>query len=77
MGCAGNTIKNTIAVSTTGYAYALMAARGKIVLISWYLQVVGCFTQYDIILLLASGTSLQTANISEVIHTSVMTLNVS
>ncbi|MEH2147807.1 MAG: hypothetical protein V7K63_06520 [Nostoc sp.] len=40
-------------------------------------QVVECFTKHDMVLLVASGTSLKTANIFEVMHTSVMTLNVS
>ncbi|MEH1959563.1 MAG: hypothetical protein V7L05_06705 [Nostoc sp.] len=63
-------------ISTMGYTYALMTVRGKSILISSYLQVVACFTKYDMVLLVASGASLQTANISEVMHTSVMTLKV-
>ncbi|MEH1772190.1 hypothetical protein [Nostoc sp.] len=62
---------------TVGYAYARMLARGKSVLSSSSSQVVECFTKHDMVLLVASGTSLKTANIFEVMHTSVMTLNVS
>ncbi|MEH2321291.1 hypothetical protein [Nostoc sp.] len=65
------------AMCMMGYAYALMAARGKSILASCSLQVVGYFSKYDMVLLIASGSSLQTASISEVMHTSVITLNVS
>ncbi|WP_084227011.1 ATP-binding protein [Nostoc sp. KVJ20] len=65
------------AISTRGYAYPLMVARGKSVLISSSSQIVGCFTKHEMVLLVASGTSLKTANIFEVMHTSVMTLDVS
>ncbi|MHC5739595.1 CBS domain-containing protein [Nostoc sp.] len=64
-------------ICTTGYAYALMLAWRKSVLASSSWQVVECFTKHDMVLLVASETSLKTANIFEVMHTSVMTLNVS
>jgi hypothetical protein len=65
------------AMSTTGYAYVLMVALGKSVLAFSSLQVVRYFTKYCLAMLLASRTSLKIANILEVIHTSIMTLNVS
>ncbi|MEH2282983.1 MAG: hypothetical protein V7K90_16910 [Nostoc sp.] len=52
-------------------------ARGKSVLFFSSSQVVEYFTKHDMVLLVASGTSLKTANIFEVMHTSVITLNVS
>ncbi len=64
-------------MSTTSYAYALMLARDNSLLFSLASQVVGYFTKHDMVLLVASGTSLKTANIFEVMHTSAMTLNVS
>ncbi|MEH1923388.1 hypothetical protein [Nostoc sp.] len=65
------------AMSTKCYAYALMLTQGKNVLFSSSLQVVKCFTKHDMVMLVASGTSLKTANIFEVIHNLVMTLNMS
>ncbi|MEH2189734.1 MAG: hypothetical protein V7K64_26735 [Nostoc sp.] len=62
---------------TTGYAYALMLAQRKSVFVSSSSQVLECFIKHDMVLLVASGTSLKTANIFEVMHTSVMTLNMS
>ncbi|MCF2146644.1 PAS domain-containing protein [Desmonostoc muscorum LEGE 12446] len=58
-------------------AIALMATQSKSVLVSSCSQLVGCFTKHDIVQLIASGTDLKTAKISEVMHTSVKTLKVS
>ncbi|MBN3960685.1 hypothetical protein [Nostoc sp. NMS8] len=65
------------AISTKYYAYVLMLVRGESVLFSSSSQVVECFTKHDMVMLVASGTSLKTANIFEVIHNLVMTLNMS
>ncbi|MBD2411589.1 hypothetical protein FACHB389_33150 [Nostoc calcicola FACHB-389] len=58
-------------------AIALMATQNKSVLVGSCSQLVGCFTKHDIVQLIASGTDLKTAKISEVMHTSVKTLKVS
>jgi predicted transcriptional regulator len=58
-------------------AIALMATQSKSVLVGSCSQLVGCFTKHDIVQLIASGTDLKTAKISEVMHTSVKTLKVS
>ncbi|MEH1822557.1 MAG: hypothetical protein V7L31_26390 [Nostoc sp.] len=65
------------AMSTKCYAYVLMLGQGESVLFSSSSQVVECFTKHDMVMLVASGTSLKTANIFEVIHNLVMTLNMS
>ncbi|MCC5598657.1 hypothetical protein [Nostoc favosum] len=54
-----------------------METRGKNVLAFSSSQVVESFTKHDMVILVASETSLKTANIFEVMHTLVMTLNVS
>ncbi|MFN6484098.1 MULTISPECIES: hypothetical protein [unclassified Nostoc] len=59
------------------YAYTLIVVRSQNVLFSSFSRVIEYFTKHDIVLLIASRTSLKTANIFEVMHTSVMTLNVS
>ncbi|WP_392535668.1 PAS domain-containing protein [Nostoc sp. C117] len=58
-------------------AIALMATQSKDVLVGSSSHLVGCFTKRDIVDLIASGTDLRTAKISEVMHTSVKTLKVS
>ncbi|WP_193197676.1 PAS domain S-box protein [Nostoc sp. MG11] len=58
-------------------AIALMAAQGKNVLVGSTSQILGCFTERHLVQLLASGTDLRTAKISEVMHTSVMMLKMS
>ena len=65
------------AIFTTVYAYALMEGRGNNVLVSSSSQVAECFMKHDMVMLVASETILKTANIFEVMHTLVMTLNVS
>lgn len=58
-------------------AIALMATQSKSILVGSCSQLAGCFTKHDIVQLIASGTNLKTAKISEVMHTSVKTLKVS
>lgn len=65
------------AMSTTGYVYAPMVAQGNNILLFSSSQVVECFTKNDMVMLIASKTSLKTAKILEVMHTLVMTLNIS
>ncbi|MDZ8183350.1 MAG: PAS domain S-box protein [Nostoc sp. ChiSLP02] len=56
---------------------ALMAAQNKSVLVGSCSHLVGCLTKQDIVKLIASGTDLKTAKISEVMHTSVKTFKMS
>ncbi|MFN6513578.1 MAG: PAS domain S-box protein [Nostoc sp. CreGUA01] len=58
-------------------AIALMATQSKSLLVGSCSQLAGCLTRRDIVQLIASGTDLKTAKISEVMHTSVKTLKVS
>ncbi|RCJ24996.1 hypothetical protein A6S26_17510 [Nostoc sp. ATCC 43529] len=58
-------------------AIALMATQSKSILVGSCSQLAGCFTKHDIVQLIASGTDLKTAKISEVMHTLVKTLKVS
>ncbi|WP_251958543.1 hypothetical protein [Nostoc commune] len=53
-------------MSTTGYTYVLMLIRRKSVFFSSCSQVVGCFTKYCQIMLVASRASFKTTNIFEV-----------
>ncbi|MEA5622321.1 hypothetical protein [Nostoc sp. UHCC 0251] len=66
-----------VAMSTTGYVYAPMVAQGNNILLFSSSQIVECFTKNDMVMLIASKTSLKTAKILEVMHTLVMTLNMS
>ncbi|MFN6472063.1 MAG: PAS domain S-box protein [Nostoc sp. SerVER01] len=58
-------------------AIALMATQSKSIMVGSCSQLAGCFTKRDLVQLIASGTDLKTAKISEVMHTSVKTLKVS
>ncbi len=58
-------------------AIALMAAWGKNILVGSASQVVGYFTEQDMVQLVASGIDLKTVKISEVMHTSVVMLKMS
>lgn len=58
-------------------AIALMAARGQSVLVGSASQVLGCFTEKNLVQLVASGVDLKTAKICEVMQTLSIALKVS
>ncbi|WGV26050.1 PAS domain S-box protein [Halotia branconii] len=58
-------------------AISLMTKQSTQILVVTSSQIVGCLTQQDILHLLASGVDFKTTKVSEVMHTSVITLKLS